>query len=199
MYKIILKHKKSFMTTDQKTDIFIISAPSGTGKTSLIKAFINKNNNIKYNICISHTTRKPRNQEINGKDYYFTSKKNFRKIIENNGFIEYTKIFNEYYGTSKNIFYNQLTYPYILEINYIGARKVKKYFSKKKCLSIFISPPSIKELYKRLMKRNQDSKKIILSKIKEAKTELSHVKEYDFIIQNKNFKDALERLTKILK
>lgn len=176
--------------------IYAISAPSGTGKTSLIKAFMNKNY-TSYHMCISCTTRMPRKKEIHGKDYFFISNKKFQMLIDNNEFLEYSKIFNEYYGTLKQDIFSNKKKSIILEIDYIGVQQIKKYFPKE-CLSIFIIPPSINTLYKRLIKRNQDSKKIINFRIKHAKQEIAYAKYYDYIINNDDFNIALKSLYEIL-
>ncbi|MCW5197553.1 guanylate kinase [Buchnera aphidicola] len=178
--------------------LFIISAPSGTGKSSLIKSFINQEKSLNMNISISFTTRDIRSQEINGVDYNFISKKKFKLMIYKRKFLEYAKIFNHYYGTSlkdinlllskgKNIF---------LDIDWQGAQQIKKKISNVK--SIFLLPPSKKELFLRLKKRNQDNKQVILNRMKNFSKEIKHYLEYDYLIINDKFNLALSHLKSII-
>lgn len=174
--------------------LFIISAPSGTGKSSLIKSFIEKEKSLKMNISISFTTRDIRPQEKNGIDYNFISKKKFKSMIYKKEFLEYAKVFNNYYGTSlKNI--NRLLSKgknVFLDIDWQGAQQIKKKIPYSK--SIFLLPPSKKELFFRLKKRNQDNKKVILNRMKNFSTEIKHYLEYDYLLINDNFDRALSNL-----
>ncbi|CAL4043526.1 Guanylate kinase [Buchnera aphidicola (Anoecia corni)] len=174
-----------------KGTLFIISAPSGTGKSSLIRAFLKKKiiNNIE--VSVSHTTRSVRPGEINGKDYYFVSIKKFKIMIKKNKFIEYAKVFNHYYGTSYTSINNKLISgkDVFLDIDWQGAKQIKKKNINSK--SIFLLPPSKKELLSRLKKRNQDSNFIISKRMKMVKTEISRFYQYDYIIVNDDFDASL--------
>ncbi|NIH41285.1 MAG: guanylate kinase [Buchnera aphidicola (Periphyllus aceris)] len=178
--------------------IFIISAPSGTGKSSLIKAFLKKEKKIKFKLSISFTTRLMRPNEKHGIDYYFISKKKFKLMIKKNKFLEYAKVFNNYYGTSlKNIKKILASGKNILfDIDWKGARQIKKIYPHSK--SIFLIPPSKKELLKRLYKRNQDTKLVILKRMKNFLKEMKHYLEYDYLIINDNFDCSLSNLKSII-
>lgn len=174
--------------------VYIISAPSGAGKTSLLKAFLVGKSRY-FSKEISYTTRKPRNNEINAHHYHFIDEEVFKKMIYKKEFLEYAKVFGYYYGTSKKTIYPliQKGVNVILEIDWQGARQAKRIF-RDKCISIFILPPNLNTLYERLIKRDQDSQETIEARIKEAENEMSHQDEYDHIIVNSSFNEALKAL-----
>lgn len=176
---------------NQKKLIYILSAPSGAGKTSLLQ-IIKKTKFQKNYICISYTTRQPRYKEIHGIDYYFINYKLFNKMIKNNKFIEYAKVYNQYYGTSKQSIFKTLSSNnnIILEIDYQGAKQIQNIY-KKQCVSVFILPPSLKILHARLLQRNKDSKLIISQRMAIVQIMTLAIKEYNYIIINDNFKKAL--------
>ena len=178
----------------KKGNVYLISAPSGAGKTSLLKAFMQTKYSRNFRISISYTTRTPRDKEIHKQDYFFVSYKTFKEMVSDNKFIEYAKVFNEYYGTSKKFIFDIISTGknIILEIDWQGTQQIKKKFPW--CFSIFIMPPSINILYKRLIKRGKDSIVIIKNRMNEAEKEMSHVIEYDSIIINKDFNTALKDL-----
>lgn len=179
----------------------IISAPSGAGKTTLINNIIQKKNYFPYNIqlSISYTTRTKRLGEINGKDYFFVSKKKFEYMINNHLFLEYAKVFNHYYGTKKNNIKNMLNSGshVILNIDWQGAKQIREQISKH-TYTIFILPPSKETLKQRLHIRGKDTNKIIINRMKEAVNEINHFKEYDYLIVNDNFNIALQHLKSII-
>ncbi|SFV68004.1 Guanylate kinase [hydrothermal vent metagenome] len=179
------------------SNLFVISAPSGAGKTSLIKALLETEENL--SLSISHTTREKRPTEIDGKNYHFVSKNEFKTLIKNNELLEYAKVFDNYYGTSKKTITEQLKnkIDVILEIDWQGHQQIKQHF--KKAISIFILPPSIEELKSRLVKRGEDDKNTINKRMSEAKNEIKHFNEYDYLIINNNFSTALNELTSIFK
>lgn len=182
----------------KKGMVFIISAPSGAGKSSLIKSVLKKKILFDITISISHTTRPIRPGEHNGKQYYFISKSKFKDMIKKNEFLEYAKIFNHYYGTSRKVICNILSkgLDVFLDIDWQGAKQVKKNI---KCVkSIFILPPSKKELYYRLYTRGQDSNDIINIRMKKASNEMSHYIEYDYLIINDNFDLAVSNIINIV-
>ncbi|MDA0911663.1 MAG: guanylate kinase [Proteobacteria bacterium] len=173
--------------------VYIVSAPSGAGKTSLLKALIETNNDVA--VSVSHTTRQARPQEIDGQHYHFVSHEIFEKMIAHDEFIEYAKVFDHYYGTSKASV-NALTQEgldVILEIDWQGARQAREIF-KNNCVSIFILPPSLEALHERLVKRAQDSQEVVARRMQDAENEASHASEYDYVIINDNFSEALADL-----
>jgi guanylate kinase len=178
------------------SNLFIVAAPSGCGKTSLIKALLAKDKNIK--VSISHTTRNPRPKEVHGKHYYFISEEEFQAIHHRQEFIEQAKVFDYYYGTHQKSIKDLLlqSLDVILEIDWQGARQVKKDFPN--ALSIFILPPSTANLKKRLIERGQDNPATIQRRMQSAKTEMQHYDEFDYLIINDNFDIALQDLTHII-
>ena len=177
-------------------NLFIITAASGAGKTSLVKALVSDNPDIK--VSISFTTRQPRVGEKDGKDYFFLDEISFKKMMDNNEFLEMAKCHGSFYGTSKLAVKKAIEdgEDIILEIDYQGAFSVKKLFPES--ISIFIVPPSIKDLEDRLHKRGQDSKEDISLRVAAARNEMSHLEKFDYVIINKNFEKALFELKIII-
>ena len=177
-------------------NLFIITAASGAGKTSLVKALVSDNPNIK--VSISFTTRQPRVGERDGEDYFFLDEANFKKKIENNEFLEMAECHGALYGTSKLAVKEVLESgeDIILEIDYQGAFSVKKLFPES--ISIFIIPPSINALEDRLHNRGQDSKKDIKLRVAAARNEMSHLEKFDYVTINDDFEQALKELISII-
>ena len=175
--------------------LFVISAPSGAGKTTLVKSLIKGNENIKCST--SYTTRSPRINEKEGEDYFFVSKEEFMKLKNDNKFIEHAKVFNNYYATSKEEIEKILCQGAhaILEIDWQGARQVRQ--SIPECVSIFILPPSKDELRKRLINRATDDAKTIDLRIKEAHHDMLQWSDFDYCIINDNFETAKKELESI--
>ena len=163
--------------------IVILSSPSGAGKTTLVKKISFRK---KYKISISHTTRKPRANEKNGRDYFFINKKKFLKLIKNNKFLEYAKVFKNYYGSLKETVIQNLLNGenVIFDIDWQGTEQIKNKKLKFKIITIFILPPSKKELFKRLLKREQKDKKIAKERMKQFKKDVKHWINYDFAVIN---------------
>ncbi|WP_343192484.1 guanylate kinase [Buchnera aphidicola (Taiwanaphis decaspermi)] len=184
----------------KKGIIFIISAPSGTGKSTLIKKLLNNNSYLfcDMTISISYTTRIIRPGEHNGIHYHFISKLKFKEMIDNDDFLEYAKVFNNYYGTSKKNINRFISngINVLLDIDWQGARQIKKKTNNSK--SIFILPPSIKELYTRLKNRSQDSDDVINKRMSKAISEINHYSDYDYLIINDNIKIAIDNLKSII-
>jgi guanylate kinase len=180
-----------------KGNLYIITAASGAGKTSLVKAVVNEHPNIK--VSISFTTRPPRSGEIDGRDYFFIDESTFRIMVKNQEFLESAKCHGAFYGTSKSTVKKAIEKgeDIILEIDYQGASSVKKLFPDS--ISIFIIPPSIKTLENRLNKRGQDSKENIKLRITAARNEMSHLENFDYVTINDNFEKALYELKAIIK
>jgi len=176
-------------------NLFIISAPSGCGKTSLVKALIDDMNNLC--VSVSHTTRKPRSGETNGDNYHFVSKDIFDTMISESAFVEHAKVFDNYYGSSKKSINDEIrnNNDVILEIDWQGAKQVKE---NEAALSIFILPPSKKALLSRLQNRGQDSQETIDKRMAEAEAEMCHFYEFDFIVINDDFTSALNDLKHII-
>ena len=175
--------------------ILIISGFSGVGKGAIVKSLLKDNSN--YYLSVSATTRSPRKNEIDGKDYFFISKEEFKKLILDNKFIEYTSYLDNYYGTLKESISRQTSKGknVILEIEMEGAEKVKKQNSD--IILIFILPPSLKELIRRLNNRNTESKKNIVDRIFKAKSEIQYIKNYDYVIVNENIEKSVEIIKNI--
>jgi len=175
--------------------LYIISAPSGGGKTSLVSAMLANLENI--TVSISHTTRGPRVGEMEGKNYFFVDESTFHQHQQAGIFLEHAKVFNHWYGTSKTWALEQLSkgHDVILEIDWQGARNVKAQMD---CVSIFILPPSREILLKRLINRSQDSEAIIEARMEQASQEISHNAEYDYVVVNDDFNLALADLMAII-
>ena len=176
--------------------LYVISAPSGAGKTSLVKALLEKTEGI--GVSVSHTTRAMREGEKNGVDYHFTEKAEFEKMVEASAFIEHAQVFDNYYGTATANIEDKLKQgeDVILEIDWQGAAQVRKQLPYS--VNIFILPPSQAALEERLRGRGQDSDEIIARRMRDAKSETSHYSEYDYLLVNDDFDDALVELKSIV-
>ncbi len=177
-------------------NLFIIAAPSGCGKTSLVKALIKQTSQLC--VSISHTTRSARPGEEHGKNYFFVSKSEFDQINNDNGFIESAQVFDNYYGSAKQTVRDLLDSgtDVILEIDWQGARQVKKSFTD--AIGIFILPPSENALRERLTDRGQDNQEIVDRRMQDAVSEMQHYDEFDYLVINDDFDIALEDLSKII-
>ena len=186
------------MSSFKKGGIFVLSSPSGAGKTTLVKK-IAKNKN--FSISISHTTRLPRPNEKNGKDYYFVSKNQFKKLIKKNEFLEHAKVFENYYGSSKKLVVQKLKKGknIIFDIDWQGTRQIRNKKLKYKLKTFFILPPSKKELLKRLIKREKKNMKTVKKRMKEFKKDLSKWREYDYVVINDNLNLCYKNIMKIIK
>lgn len=175
--------------------LYIVSAPSGAGKTSLVKALIDLEPQIR--VSVSHTTRAMRPGEVDGENYHFVSREAFVKMIEHGDFLERAEVFGNLYGTSQSYLQQTLDegHDLILEIDWQGAEQVRKLMPQAR--SIFILPPSQQALRERLNNRGQDSDEIIDGRMREAVSEMSHYVDYDYLIINDDFAVALEDLKAI--
>lgn len=176
--------------------LFAISAPSGTGKSSLVKALLAQDSSLK--LSISHTTRAPRGQEQNGKEYWFIAPEEFKSMIAQDDFFEWAQVHGNYYGTSRQSILSSLQngQNVILEIDWQGALQIKSLFND--AVLIFIIPPSLQALKSRLTQRGEDSQEVIEQRLINAKIELGKAKEFDFVIINDNFETALADLRAIV-
>lgn len=178
-----------------KGTLFVISAPSGAGKTSLVNALVQKIPQLQ--VSVSHTTRPPRVGEVHGKNYFFIEEAAFQDFRQQNLFLESAQVFNHWYGSSRAWVLEQLQQgiDVILEIDWQGAQSVKV---QQGCISIFILPPSREILLDRLQCRSQDSEVVIKQRMSQASSEISHYSEYDFIVINDDFAQALTDLMTII-
>ena len=185
------------MVRVSKSMMLILSSPSGAGKTTISKKIQQKHKNFK--ISVSHTTRKARTNEVNGVDYHFVSKDEFKKMIDSGDFYEYAKIFDNYYGTSKKSIQELMknNFDILFDIDWQGTQQLSK-FKELKLLKIFILPPSKEELEKRLKSRNQDNTSTIQKRLKSYDLDKLHWNEYDYVITNDNLDSCYNQIEKIL-
>ena len=178
-------------------NLFVISSPSGGGKSSLIEALLSDPNAKKLSLSISFTTRMKRSNEKNGKNYYFIDDNEFKKKIKNNDFLESAEVFNNFYGTDKKTTEEILkTKDLLLELDWQGAFNIKKQFTSVK--NIFLIPPSFNILKSRLKKRGTESEDSIIMRLSAAKEEISKYPFYDFLVLNDDFENALSDLKNII-
>jgi guanylate kinase len=179
-----------------KANLFVVSAPSGAGKTSLLKKLISELNGVQTSI--SHTTRAKRAAEVDGVDYHFVEPEAFKQLVEQEAFYEHAEVFGNHYGTSKSSIANQREQgiDVILEIDWQGARQIKQQLPES--LSIFILPPSKQELESRLQGRGQDDEAIIKGRMDAAISEMSHYNEYDYVVINDDFEQAVFEIKAII-
>ena len=177
-------------------NLFIIAAPSGCGKTSLVDALLKKFSNIC--VSVSHTTRKPRPEEVNGTNYHFISVDEFQEMIKDNKFVEFAEVFENLYGSSRQLIEDNLNnnIDVILEIDWQGARQVK--INMPKAISIFVLPPSKEALLERLKNRAQDDELTINKRMFDAENQMRHFNEFDYLIINNDFNEALSNLENII-
>ncbi len=171
--------------------IVILSSPSGAGKTTLVKKISSRNN---FKISISHTTRKPRINEKHGKHYFFVKDKKFKRLIKQKKFLEYAKVFKNYYGSLKENVVEKLekSENVIFDIDWQGTQQIKNIKLKYKIITIFILPPSKEELFNRLLKRDKKDQRIASERMKQFKTDITHWKDYDYTVIN----DKIEKCYK---
>jgi len=178
--------------------IVILSSPSGAGKTTLVKEISKRNN---FQISISHTTRKPRSNEIDGQDYFFVSEKEFTKLISENKFLEYAKVFKHHYGSSKDKVFEKLNKGenVIFDIDWQGTKQIKDHNLNYNIITIFILPPSREELYNRLLNRDKNDEEIANDRMKQFNEDVLHWKDYDFVVINDDLKRCYNKIIKYIK
>jgi guanylate kinase len=176
--------------------LFVISAPSGAGKTSLVTSLLNARPSL--TVSVSHTTRKPRPNEVEGRDYYFVSPARFHELIEQRAFLEHARVFDNYYGTGAGQVRDKLAAgnDVLLEIDWQGARQVRR--AMPDSTSIFILPPTRAALEQRLRERRTDSAETIARRLADASTDMSHYDEFDFVVVNDRFELAAVDVAAIL-
>jgi len=185
------------MSDNHEGIIVILSSPSGAGKTSLVKEISSKNN---YSISISHTTRKPRSNEINGIDYFFVKQEEFKELIIKKKFLEYAKVFNNFYGSSEDVVFNTLDKGknVIFDIDWQGTEQIKQKKLKYKIITIFILPPSRKELFNRLLNRDLNDEKNAMERMKQFDKDVVHWKNYDLVVINDDFNKCYKKIIKFI-
>jgi len=178
--------------------MFVFSSPSGVGKTTLTKKL--EKNNDSFTISISHTTRKPRSNEINGKDYYFVDKEEFDSLVKAEKFFEYAKIFDNFYGTLKEPVLNLLSNgkDVLFDIDWQGTQQLKKN-KNIPIVTFFILPPNIDVLKNRLLNRHEGQKKLIEERMKKFNEEISHWNEYNYVVVNDDLEDCYKKILEIIK
>ena len=181
---------------DYPGNLFVVAAPSGAGKSSLVKALLELDSHVQPSV--SHTTRAPRGQEKHGREYFFVSEQEFSAMVKADAFVEWANVHNHRYGTSKKAIEDRVAQgaDVILEIDFQGAVQIKKIFTN--AISVFILPPSWEELRSRLERRGEDSHEVIELRLKNAAIEVAQVNKFDFVIINELFDRALFDLKAIV-
>ena len=176
----------------------ILSSPSGAGKTTLVSLLSKLDN---FEVSISHTTRKPRPNEIQEKDYFFVNEEKFQRLIKNEEFLEYAKVFDNFYGTSRTPVIDKLNKGknVLFDIDWQGTRQIRNKKLNYRLITIFILPPSKKELLKRLTKRENKNVKTVKKRMKEFKKDLSKWKEYDYVVINDDLKNCYKEILNVIK
>ena len=177
--------------------MIILSSPSGAGKTSLV-ALLSKLNN--FEVSISHTTRKPRSNEIPNKDYYFINENEFQRLIRNQEFLEYAKVFNNFYGTTRTQVINHLNNGknVLFDIDWQGADQIKNKKLDYKLITFFILPPSKEILFERLSSRDMKDKLIVDDRMKQFEHDVLHWINYDYVVINDNLKSCYSKIKKLI-
>ena len=185
------------MTIKQKGMMFVLSSPSGTGKTTLTKKLAERNTN--FAISISHTTRKPRLNEINGKDYYFVNKEEFNDLIKRDDFFEYANIFDNNYGTLKKPVIELLAQgkDVLFDIDWQGTKQLKK-IENLSLVTFFVLPPNIKILKERLLNRHNGQEKLVEQRMKKFNEEVSHWNEYNYVVVNDDLDKCYAKISNII-
>ena len=185
------------MSGNNEGIIVILSSPSGAGKTTLVNQISKRNN---FHISISHTTRKPRSNETDGKDYYFVSDLEFKNLIDKGKFLEYAKVFQNYYGSSKDVVFKKLNNSenVIFDIDWQGTQQIKSQKLNYKILTIFILPPSRNELYNRLLNRDRNDAKIAKERMTQFNEDVLHWKDYDFVVINDDLENCYKKIIKFI-
>ena len=186
------------MSAKEDGVMIVLSSPSGAGKTTLSKLLSKQNN---YYISVSHTTRKPRINEIDSQDYHFVSEEEFKSLIKNNEFLEYAKVFNNYYGTVKSPVINNLNKgkKLIFDIDWQGTEQIKEKKLQYKLITFFIVPPSKKVLFERLSNRDMKDKLIVEERMKQFSKDVLHWNNYDYVVINDNLENCYNEVNHLIK
>ena len=186
------------MSSKEDGAMIVLSSPSGAGKTTLTK-LLSKNND--YLISVSHTTRKPRINEVDAKDYYFVNEGEFKSLIKKDEFLEHAEVFNHFYGTSKTFVINSLEKGsnVIFDIDWQGAKQIKEKKLKYKLITFFILPPSKKVLFERLSNRDMKDKLIIEERMRQFSKDILHWADYDYVVINDNLENCYNEVNNLIK
>ena len=185
------------MSLNKDGIVVILSSPSGAGKTTLVKKIAEKNS---YNISISHTTRKPRTEEVDGQDYFFVSQDKFKNLVKNDEFLEYAKVFENYYGSLKKQVIENLNKGknVIFDIDWQGTEQIKNQKLNYKLITFFILPPSKSELFKRLKNRDMKDKNIVEERMKQFNEDIEHWENYDFVVINDDLNKCYNEIIELI-
>ena len=185
------------MSSENDGTMVILSSPSGAGKTTLVN-LLSKNDN--FEISISHTTRKPRDGEISNKDYYFVNDKEFKRLINNQEFLEYAKVFDNFYGTTRTPIINKLNKGknVLFDIDWQGADQIKNKKLDYKLITFFILPPSKEVLYKRLTNRDMKDKIIVEERMKQFERDVLHWINYDYVVVNDDLQNCYSKIHNLI-
>ena len=177
--------------------VVVLSSPSGAGKTTLVKKIAQENN---FKISISYTTRKARTNEVNGKDYFFISEEDFKNLIKNKEFLEYAKVFENYYGSSKSQVFENLNKGenVIFDIDWQGTEQIKKQKLNYKLITFFILPPSKSELFNRLKNRDMKDKNIVEERMKQFNEDIKQWENYDFVVINNDLEKCYNEIIRFI-
>ena len=186
------------MPSKEDGAMIVLSSPSGAGKTTLTK-LLSKNNN--YLISVSYTTRKPRINEVDAKDYYFVNEDDFKSLVKKDEFLEHAEVFNHFYGTSKTFVINSLEKGsnVIFDIDWQGAKQIKEKKLKYKLITFFILPPSKKVLFERLSNRDMKDKLIVEERMRQFSKDILHWVDYDYVVINDNLKNCYNEVNNLIK
>ena len=186
------------MSSKEDGAMIVLSSPSGAGKTTLTK-LLSKNND--YLISVSHTTRKPRINEVDAKDYYFVNEDEFKSLIKKDEFLEHAEVFNHFYGTSKTFVINSLEKGsnVIFDIDWQGAKQIKEKKLKYKLITFFILPPSKKVLFERLSNRDMKDKLIVEERMRQFSKDILHWVDYDYVVVNDNLENCYNEVNNLIK
>jgi guanylate kinase len=184
------------MTAPRSGQLWVVAAPSGAGKTSLVRELLARDSSLRFST--SYTTRLPRSSEIDGKDYFFVDKAQFEKMARDGAFLEHAQVFDNWYGTGREHVAGLLAagFSVVLEIDWQGAQQVRK--QAKESQSVFILPPSVAELERRLRGRQTDSDAVIRRRLRDALADMAHWTEFDHVVINDDFNAALDRLAGVI-
>ena len=185
------------MPSENEGIMIVLSSPSGAGKTTLVKMLSNMDN---YEISISHTTRQPRPNEINDKDYYFVNENDFKRLINNQEFLEYAKVFNNFYGTTRTPVINRLNKGknVLFDIDWQGADQIKNKKLDYKLVTFFILPPSKEVLFERLSNRDMKDKLIVEERMKQFGRDVLHWINYDYVVINDDLNDCYSKINNLI-
>ena len=183
-------------TSTRTGQLWVVAAPSGAGKTTLVRALLERDSSLRFST--SYTTRLPRSSEVDGRDYFFVDEPRFKEMVRDEEFLEHAKVFDNWYGTGRDHVASLLAagFSVVLEIDWQGAQQVRK--RARDSQSVFILPPSVGELERRLRGRKTDSEAVIQRRLKDSLADMAHWNEFDHVIVNDDFTAALDRLAAVI-